>query len=174
MDLSLFILTLRQGSPFNKHIKTQLMNDPIVIEQTYDASPARVWAALSDPEEMRQWYFDIPGFRAEPGTGFSFMGGDETTQFRHLCRVTEVVPGRKLAYTWRYEGYPGDSLLTFELEPEGAGTRLRLTHSGLETITPHHEGFKRENFIGGWTYFSEKALPEFLGRAENAETAENE
>jgi uncharacterized protein YndB with AHSA1/START domain len=144
------------------------MNTPVIVERVYDAPPARVWAALTDPDEMKKWYFDIPGFRAEPGFEFSFMGGDETTQFKHLCRVTEAVPGKKLAYTWRYEGFPGDSLATFELTHEGAGTRLRLTHSGLETITPHHDGFKRENFIEGWTYFSQKALPEYLEQTENA------
>lgn len=141
------------------------MNEPLVFERVYDAPPARVWAALTDPEEMKLWYFDIPGFRAEPGFEFSFVGGDEEHQFTHLCRVTEAVPGRKLAYTWRYAGYPGDSLVSFELFPEGEHrTRLRLTHSGLETIIPHHEAFRRENFQQGWGYFSEKGLPEYLAR----------
>ncbi|RYY92121.1 MAG: SRPBCC domain-containing protein [Chitinophagaceae bacterium] len=141
------------------------MNEPLVFERVYDATPAEIWNALTDPEQMRQWYFDIPGFRAEPGFEFSFIGGDETTKFTHLCRVTEAVPNQKLAYTWRYAGYPGDSLVSFELFDLGGGqTKLRLTHSGLETITPHHEGFKRENFREGWTYFSEKALPQFLAK----------
>ena len=31
--------------------------DPIIVEQTYSAPPASVWKAITNPEQMRQWYF---------------------------------------------------------------------------------------------------------------------
>ena len=141
-------------------------SNPIQIEQLLDAPPARVWAALTLPDEMKQWYFDIPGFRAEPGYEFRFNGGpEEGPVFVHLCRVTEGLPPYLLAHTWRYEGYPGDTLVTFRLEPVGEDrTRLVLTHEGIETIAPHHPAFARENFVQGWTHIVTQALPDFLAK----------
>ncbi|TCZ65872.1 SRPBCC family protein [Flaviaesturariibacter aridisoli] len=141
-------------------------NEPIQITQVLEAAPAKVWAALTQPDEMKQWYFDIPGFHAEPGFEFSFNGGpEEGPVFVHRCRITEGLPPHLLAHTWRYEGYPGDTLVTFRLDPEeGDRTRLVLTHEGIETIAPHHPAFARENFVQGWTHIITKALPEYLAK----------
>jgi uncharacterized protein YndB with AHSA1/START domain len=138
-------------------------SNPVIIENEVAASPEKIWAALTDPDEMRRWYFDIPEFRAEPGAEFHFDAGEDPDKlFRHLCRVTEAVPNKKLAYTWRYEGHPGDSLVSFDIMEEEAGrTRLRVTHTGLATFGDSPE-FARENFVGGWTHFVQKALPEYV------------
>jgi uncharacterized protein YndB with AHSA1/START domain len=64
--------------------------------------------------------------------------------------VTEAIPQKKIAYTWRYKGEPGDSLVTFELSPDGNKTKLRLSHKGLETF-PKTPAYARKNFEMGWT-----------------------
>ncbi|MBE9463223.1 SRPBCC domain-containing protein [Dyadobacter subterraneus] len=135
--------------------------EPFVIERTYNATADKVWQAISDNEKMKQWYFDIEDFKPEVGFEFVFYGGTEEKSFKHICKVTEVVVGRKLAHTWRYDGYPGDSTVTWELFPEGDKTRVRLTHEGLETF-PDMEEFKKENFAMGWTEITGKMLKEFV------------
>lgn len=40
---------------------------PLVVERSYDAPPEQIWQAITDPEQMKKWYFDLPGFRAEVG-----------------------------------------------------------------------------------------------------------
>lgn len=132
------------------------------VERTFDAPPAAVWKALTDPEALREWYFEIPNFRAEPGCEFGFVVEHEGNVFFHLCRVTKVVPEKELAYTWRYEGQPGDSLVTFSLHPEGAKTRLRVTHRGIETFPPTAE-YRRSNFHRGWTSLLGSSLKDYLG-----------
>jgi uncharacterized protein YndB with AHSA1/START domain len=134
---------------------------PLVVERTFDAPIAKVWQALTDVEAMRQWYFDLKEFRAEVGFEFGFTVEHEGTTFVHLCRVTEAVPPQRLAYTWRYEGHAGDSLVTMELSAAGQGTRLKLTHSGLETF-PKRPEFARKNFSRGWTSLIGSSLKEFL------------
>ena len=57
-------------------------------------------------------------FKPEVGFEFEFIVEHEGTKYHHLCRVTEVIPQRKIAYTWRYKGEEGDSLVTFELFAE--------------------------------------------------------
>lgn len=137
-------------------------NEPFVIERTYNAPAERVWSAITNKEKIKQWGFDMPEFKPEVGTEFTFIGQDENcVVYVHLSKVTEVVPMQKLSYTWRYEGQPGDSLVTFELFPEGDKTRLRLTHTGLETF-PAIDKFARENFVAGWNQIIGTQLKDFL------------
>lgn len=135
--------------------------EPFVIERVLNASPERVWQAISDKEKMKQWYFDLAEFKAEPGFEFSFEGGPDDRKYMHLCKVTEVVPGKKLTYSWRYEGYEGNSFVTFELFDEGKQTRIKLTHAGLETF-PKHPDFARSNFEAGWTDLIGHLLKDFV------------
>jgi uncharacterized protein YndB with AHSA1/START domain len=50
------------------------------------------------------------------------------------CEVTACEPPRLLAYTWT--GGALDTVVTYRLEPEGFGTRLRFEHSGFDLDDP--------------------------------------
>jgi uncharacterized protein YndB with AHSA1/START domain len=134
---------------------------PVVIERTYNAPVDKVWQAITDKEQMKQWYFDIAQFEPNPGFEFSFTGGTEEHSYLHLCKITEVIPYKKLAYSWRYDGYEGNSVVTFELVDEGGKTRLKLMHEGLKTF-PSNPDFAKENFVQGWTYITGTSLPQFV------------
>lgn len=134
---------------------------PLVIERNYNAPVEKVWKALTDADKMRQWYFDLKDFKPEVGFKFQFYGECDDIQYLHICEVTEAEPEKKLTYSWKYRDYDGISYVTWELFPEGEGTKLILTHRGLETFPPHKD-FTRESFTGGWTYFLGTALKEFL------------
>jgi uncharacterized protein YndB with AHSA1/START domain len=136
--------------------------EPFVIERTMNAPTEKVWEAITDKDQMKQWYFDLAEFKPEVGFEFSFVGGSEEKSYVHLCKITEVVPGKKLQYSWRYDEYPGNSFVTFELFPEGNGTRLKLTHEGLETFPTDNKDFARSSFEAGWTYIIGKSIIEFV------------
>ncbi len=138
--------------------------EPFVIERVLNAPTDKVWKALTDKEQMKQWYFDLTEFKPEPGFEFTFVGGTEENSYMHLCKVTEVVPGKKLQHSWRYEGYEGNSFVTWELFAEGDKTRLKLTHEGLETFPPNPD-FARKNFEAGWTDIVGKNIKEFLEKS---------
>jgi len=125
-------------------------NQPIIIEKLINAPVDKVWKAITEKEEMKHWYFDLKEFKPVPGFEFSFSGGTETRTYLHHCRIVEVIPGKKISYTWRYEGEPGDTLVSFELEPEGNQTKVKLTHSGFETFTTGNPDLDRKNFVAGW------------------------
>lgn len=129
----------------------------LVLERLFQAPVDLVWKALTETDALNQWFFPLPEFRAETGFSFEFTVEHEGNTYRHLCVVTEVVAKKRLSYTWRYDRYEGDSLLTFELSAEGEATRVRLVHSGLETF-PKLPDFSRKSFLGGWTYFMDEAL----------------
>jgi uncharacterized protein YndB with AHSA1/START domain len=140
---------------------------PFVIERTYNAPVDRVWKALTDKDQMKQWYFDIPGFKPEVGFEFQFYGEGKTGEkFLHHCKITDVIENKKLRHSWRYEGYEGNSFVTFELFDEGGKTRLKLTHEGLETFPKTaNDDFAKANFAEGWTHIIGTALPEFVESA---------
>ncbi len=61
---------------------------------------------------------------------------------------------------WRYGGYAGDSLVTFELSEQGDdGTVLRLTHLVTASFPEDVPEFSRESGITGWKYFITESLP---------------
>lgn len=135
---------------------------PFVIEQTYDSSIDKVWSALTDNEKLKKWYFQLEDFQPIVGFTFRFSGTDKGLTFWHRCVITEVIPPNKLVHTWTYEEYPGESLVTWELFAEGDKTRLRLTHTGLETFPKNNPSFAKESFAKGWTYITGTGLKNFL------------
>lgn len=136
---------------------------PFTIERTYNAPIDKVWKAITDINEMKKWYFPLTEFKPVVGFEFSFEKYIEERKktFVHLFKVTEVIPGKKIAYTWRYEGFDGDSVVTWELFPEGDKTRLKLSHEGIETF-PRIPDFAKKNFEEGWTYIIGKSLMNYL------------
>jgi uncharacterized protein YndB with AHSA1/START domain len=141
-------------------------NEPFVIERTFNAPVEKVWKAITDKDQMKQWYFDIAEFKPEPGFEFQFEAGNENQKFLHLCKITEVIKGRKLTHSWKYEGQNAETYVTWELFPEGDKTRLKLTHEGLERIAQYGPAFAKENFAGGWTQIVGKSLKEFVENHE--------
>jgi uncharacterized protein YndB with AHSA1/START domain len=150
----------------NNPIDLQSKNEPVVIERTFDAPAARVWSALTSKDEMKQWYFDLEEFRPEVGFEFQFTVEHEGVKYAHHCKIAEVIPGKKLVHSWRYEGHEGDSQVTFELFAEGNQTRLKLTHEGLESF-PKTPAFARTNFMQGWTHIIGSSLKEFVETKES-------
>jgi uncharacterized protein YndB with AHSA1/START domain len=139
-----------------------MKNEPLIIERTYYAPAEMIWNALTDSKQMQQWYFPITDFKPQVGFEFQFEGGSEEKTYLHLCKVTEVIPGKKIAYSWKYDGYTGSSVVTWELFDEGKATRLKLTHEGLETFPGDKSDFARSSFNEGWTYITGKSLKNFV------------
>ncbi|MEO7924965.1 MAG: SRPBCC domain-containing protein [Chitinophagaceae bacterium] len=136
---------------------------PIVIERVYNAALDTVWKAITNRDDMKQWFFDIAAFKPEVGFEFEFYGeGKNGEKYLHLCKVTEVVPLKKLSYSWRYQGIEGISQLSFELFSEGDQTRLKLTHTGVDSFKTDSPDFAPGSFVEGWTYITGISLKEFL------------
>lgn len=136
--------------------------EPFTIEETYNAPIGKVWSALTDRSEMKQWYFDIKEFKPEVGFEFQFYGGTEERQYLHLCKIVDVVKEQKIAYTWRYKGFEGDTLVTFELKNENGKTHVKLAHEGVETFQKDNPDFAAENFAAGWTEIIKRMLKDYL------------
>ena len=139
----------------------------VTLVRRIKASPAKVWAAITRPEQMIRWWGPDAGptlsavADVRPGGRFSIvfrlLNGDEHNP-TGLYR--EVVPEKKLVFTWDWPEMPErESLVTFVLEPLDGGTELTLIHEQL----PDEEA--RESHEAGWKGLLDK-LPIFLEAGE--------
>ncbi len=136
---------------------------PIIVEQTFDKAIEVVWQAITDIDHMHQWYFEnIPSFKTEVGFKTQFTVISEGRNFLHMWEITEVVPSKRIAYSWKYKEYAGEGLVVFELSVYNDLTKLKLTNSVLESFPDDIPEFKRESCISGWEYFIQFRLKEYL------------
>lgn len=141
-----------------------IMENVLTVEQEYDAPIDLVWRAITEVELLQKWYFNIDEFKLEVGFKFQFEGGEEDKRYIHLCEILEIIPLQKLPYSWRYQGYPRLSFVTFNLDSNRNKTKVTVTHEGIETFT--NPDFKRENFNGGWNYLLHESLKAFLDQGD--------
>jgi uncharacterized protein YndB with AHSA1/START domain len=98
-----------------------------------DAAPSTVFAFLTDPAKMVRWMGIDAVLDPRPGGEYGVnINGYE----RVRGEVVEMVPDRRLVFTWGWEGGalpigPGESTVEISLEADGEGTLLRLTHRDL-------------------------------------------
>ena len=85
----------------------------------------KVWAALTVPERIADWLATAtisPG----PGLGADFALHFINLDYRMAGKIVAYEPPRLIAWTWPDGDLP-DSVVRFELEPDGAGCLLTLT-----------------------------------------------
>ncbi len=120
------------------------------IRRRLDATPEQVFAAWTDPEQMVAWWgpgeaeahFAEADVRVGGAFHVTFRTPDgEEHDVSGIYR--EVVPNRKLVFTWMWRTLPErSSLVTVVLKPDGdEGTVLLLTHEQLwdEPTRDRHE-----------------------------------
>jgi len=98
------------------------------ITRRYEATPAEVWRALTEPESIARWLATPVDVRLAPGGSFELALGDDS---RVDARVREVEPERVLELDWHYAGEER-SVVRFELHAEDGGTVLVLDHARIE------------------------------------------
>ncbi|HKP98662.1 MAG TPA: SRPBCC domain-containing protein [Fibrobacteria bacterium] len=108
------------------------MKEPgiIKLEHVYPHAPAAVWKALTDPALHARWWA-AGDVRPIVGHRFDLDMGPWGKQ---PCEVLQADPERLFKY--RFATASLDTLITWELIPEGSGTRLRLTHEGFDLDSP--------------------------------------
>lgn len=138
---------------------------PIVVELPVASNLENIWTALTELEQMKCWFFsNIPDFKAEVGFETRFDVNTGQRNFPHVWKVVEVVPKEKLVVNWTYDGYKGSSNVCFKILHTDAGNIMRLTMEVLEDFSQNIPEFRRESAVGGWDYFINGQLKEYLAR----------
>jgi uncharacterized protein YndB with AHSA1/START domain len=127
-----------------------------------DAPPEVVYAVISTPEHMREWWPDDAKLEPVPGATGVISFGDPATPDAHIETLTvmEADPPRRFSFRWiadeDADPTPANSLLvTFELTPSGAGTLLRFTETGFREkgweVAVLEEQYR--DHVKGWDHF---------------------
>lgn len=139
------------------------MSHPIIIEQKVNAPAEKVWKALTDKNEMKIWYFDIPDFILETGRVFNFYEPGNEHKYHHQAEILEVVPGQKLKHSWLYPDFSDQkTTVQWEIQEEGEKTLVRFTHQDIENFNNLGENFSEKAFKEGWTGIISQSLKPYL------------
>ena len=100
----------------------------LVFERRIARPADKVWAALTVPERIADWLAQAEvDLRLGGVFRLKFPAHDDSME----GRIVELDPPRRIAWTWPDEKHP-DSVVRWELSPDGAGCRLTLTQTRLQ------------------------------------------
>lgn len=117
------------------------------LEVTIGAPPDLVYRLLTEEDLLVRWMGISAQLDPQPGGVFRFEVAPG-----HFCsgRYEEVVPGRRVVFTWGYESdvmplAPGSTTVEVDIEQRGDASVVRLVHRGLEgpMRTMHEEGWSK-------------------------------
>lgn len=126
----------------------------LVIRQIFPATPERLFAAWTNPEQMNAWFH--PGGQMKSITAVNLtVGGHYRIEMRseksgpYVVQgvYREIIPNKKLVFTWRWvaEDAEPETLVTVDFIPVGAAeTEIVLTHDHFI------QAEERDNHGEGW------------------------
>lgn len=138
------------------------------IKRFINAPRDRVYAAWTDPAQLRQWFgpekVQTRNLTADARVGGKFRWDLTNSEGEKMtCRgeYRELQPGKKIVFTWQWDNDEDwenhISVVTVELSDRDSGTELRLIHEQL----PNEQS--RDGHTGGWNSALDK-LEKFFSR----------
>lgn len=130
----------------------------LTVKKHIPASPERVFDAWTDAEGMAQWFSpmttaSIPVMDLRPGGEYRIDMHGDGKDYVHTGKYIEIERPKRLRFSWHSEGtQQKETIVTVELEADGDGTLLTLTHEQLpsEQSRAEHEG--------GWKAILDKTV----------------
>lgn len=119
----------------------------LVVERRVAAAPSAVYAYLTDSKRWARWQGEQATIEATPGGLFRILMGNG------MCargQFVELVPHKRVVFTWGWIDLPdlppGSTVVEIDLEQDGDGTLIRLTHRDMP---PDHADVHRV----GWEHY---------------------
>jgi uncharacterized protein YndB with AHSA1/START domain len=126
--------------------------DSIERELILPVPQARVWTALTRPDQLSAWFGTQATVDLRP-SGEVIFTWDGSTGPRGVNRgvIEALEPPNRFAFRWQShaESLPM-TLVEFTLEPHPEGTRLRLVESGFASLPPELRAELRDRNTRGW------------------------
>lgn len=115
------------------------MSATIHQEVSLSASPKRIYDALLDSQQFGEVTGRPAEITSQPGTEFKLFGGAISG------RNVELVPNRRVVQAWRSNDWEEGlySVVRFELQEQGDGTKLLFDHTGYPEAA-------HDMLEGGW------------------------
>jgi uncharacterized protein YndB with AHSA1/START domain len=123
----------------------------LALERAYPVSPEKIWRAWTDPEAVKQWWgpgagepVSVAELDVRVGGRFRIVFGGADGGAHECAGVyREVVPNRRLVFTWSWPRTTPEreSLVTVAFRKAGSGTQLEFRHEELfdEKVRDDHK-----------------------------------
>jgi uncharacterized protein YndB with AHSA1/START domain len=145
---------------------TTAVKPSLTIKRRFNAPPAKVFAAWTDPEKVKHWMgpgeVKVLKVESEPRKGgrYRWLMQAPSGEEHDVSGVyREFIPNEKLVFSWAWKTTPErESLVTVSIKPDGDGSIMTLTHEQFfdENARDHHNQ--------GWTSAIEK-MEKYLAQA---------
>lgn len=132
----------------------------LTLQRHYPVAPEKVWRAWTDAEALKRWWGPGPGepvslaeLDVRVGGRFRIVFGGPDGKMHECAGVyQEVVPNRKLVFTWCWPNTTPEriSVVTIEFRGSPTGTDLVFNHAQL------FDEKARDDHQRGWTSVLEK------------------
>ena len=147
---------------------TKTENTSLEIKRFINAPPARVYAAWTDPDQLKQWWgpegVQTRNFTADARIGGKYrwdLVNQEGEEMSVFGEYRELVPGKKIVFTWKWDDDEDwetkNSVVTIELSDRDGGTEVKLTHHKLPSEA------SRDRHTEGWSSVLDR-LEEFFSK----------
>lgn len=129
------------------------------LARSYPVPPEKVWRAWTDPEAIRRWWgpgghepVSLAQLDVRVGGRFRIVfGGPEGREHECAGVYREVVPNRKLVFTWTWPNSTPEreSLVTITFRATNGGTELDFRHEQFfeEAVRDGHKQGWSESFV---------------------------
>jgi uncharacterized protein YndB with AHSA1/START domain len=141
----------------------------LALQRHYPVAPEKVWRAWTDAEAVKRWWGPGPGepvslaeLDVRVGGRFRIVFGGPDGKMHECAGVyKEVVPNRKLVFTWHWPNSTPErvSVVTIVFEAVGKGTELHFKHEQL------FDEKARDDHKRGWSASLDKLADFFKGAA---------
>jgi uncharacterized protein YndB with AHSA1/START domain len=125
------------------------------LQRHYPVAPEKVWRAWTDPQALKQWWgpggpeaVSLVQLDVRVGGRFRILfGGPRGDDHEVQGTYREVVPNRRLAFTWTWPRTTPEreSLVTITFNAVGGGTELDFVHA------QHFDEKVRDGHLQGWS-----------------------
>ncbi len=118
----------------------------------FEASRETVWAFLTEKDKLAQWYHHSDRDLREGEPYELFRIDDNGARIPQIWgRVLTMDAPHRMVCTFMIEPLGGaETTVTFVLEDAAGGTRLSLTHEGVEEAAGHQTMRFLKAFDNGW------------------------
>lgn len=146
----------------------------LYFERFLKHSPERIWRALTDPGELRQWYMAEALIDGRPGGSVDLVTGP--ARFHWTGKILTWEPHSVFEYEMNTPPHPHlpngeQTVVRYELVPSEGGTLLRVSHSRLSRSTALGFAPGSHAFLDRLkAHLDDAALPNWMQRYEEVKS----
>jgi len=131
------------------------MNEIIELSIAVKATPNEIWRALTDTDELENWWGDDVVLQPQKGGKFSEPWEDDKRN-KNLASgtVLAVKDKKEITFTWKEQTWAkeANTKCTISIEDKGMVRMIKIKHEGWETLPEKEQAQTIKDFKTGWGY----------------------